>query len=216
MRCRFGLPVFWACFAAAAAIGAGPATGEIVHFVNPAPGEVGHYDWRWPGEIFAPPSWLDITRGAAEQLNTINGSSVAQTGFGSWLDSFNSTFDGAAVAVHLDEFFGAYTRALGAGDTLLGWEYAQFSLHHYWNSEQPMPAWGESFFPVGERRYLGVLTADGRHGWIEVERTGGNLTAYSWAYETAPGVPITAGQVPAPGAAVLLGIGTLTLRRNRT
>jgi hypothetical protein len=72
-----------------------------------------------------------------------------------------------------------------------------------------------SLFPAGLRRYIGVLTGGGNYGWIEVERFDFQLVAYSWAYQTETGVPILAGQVPAPGAAAVLCLGAAHACRRR-
>ncbi|MBX3381884.1 MAG: hypothetical protein KF864_00080 [Phycisphaeraceae bacterium] len=200
----------------ATACAAATARADIVHFVNPAPGQPGHYNWQWGPPWLPGNRWLDITHGPADQPNTSNGSSVAQYGQSSWLDTFNGTKSlGAAVAVLDDNVWGRYTHALGPGDTLLASVFHSESTHYYSNSEQPDPPWGVSLFPEDERRYIGVLTADGRFGWIEVERTGVSLAAFSWAYETVPGVPIAAGQIPAPGAAVVLALGVLGVAARR-
>jgi len=55
---------------------------------------------------------------------------------------------------------------------------------------------------------------NGNFGWIAVTRDGFNLSTTGWAYETEPGVPIDAGQVPVGGTAPILGLGLL-FRRSR-
>jgi hypothetical protein len=63
--------------------------------------------------------------------------------------------------------------------------------------------------------YVGVqflINGDTHYGWVEVEVpfvgvNGGTIR--SFAYETQPGVPIAAGQVPEPSSAFLLGLGVL-------
>jgi len=69
--------------------------------------------------------------------------------------------------------------------------------------------------PFAELRYIGVLTASGQYGWIEVSRADLSLTAHAWAFETEPGVPIIAGQVPAPMSLALFGLGVYTTTRRR-
>ena len=69
--------------------------------------------------------------------------------------------------------------------------------------------------PEGERRYVGVRTDGGHYGWIEVERTGLSLAAFSWAYETVPGAPVYAGVVPAPGTLALAPLAALVRGRRR-
>lgn len=191
--------ILWAASCASA------AHAEIIHFINPAPGEPGHYDWHAPsgGNLM----YLDITASPAAQLNEWNPSSVGQTMSG--LPFTTSFLAGATFAVAtVDQPF---VLALELGDTLLTRTFVNDGLSSAFLQTPP-----GTVFPTGERRYIGVLTTDGRYGWIEVERAGGSFTAYSWAYETVPGIPITAGQVPAPGAAVLLGVGAFARRRSRT
>jgi hypothetical protein len=49
--------------------------------------------------------------------------------------------------------------------------------------------------------------------WIrlQVSATGDSLTIVDWAYEDAPDTPISAGAVPEPGSAGLVGLGLLAL-----
>ena len=63
-------------------------------------------------------------------------------------------------------------------------------------------------------------SAIGTHyGYIDIEAGPGyaGITLYGWAYETQPGVPIMAGQVPECTQSVLLciGLATLLARRHR-
>lgn len=204
MRCRFGLPVFWPCCAAAAAIGAGPARGEIVHFVNPAPGEPGHYDWRWVSGV-SWESWLDITRAPNDQPNTAHGNAILQCG--DLFNTFNMHQLGAFIAADSDNM----TLALPLGASFQGLTIYNESIH--WIAGNGSE-WTN--FTPGVRQYIGVVTGLGNYGWIEVSFAGGSLTAHSWAYETNPDTPITAGQVPAPGAAALLGVAAaLRVRRRK-
>lgn len=73
--------------------------------------------------------------------------------------------------------------------------------------------------------YFGFMfDIDGRshYGWALAQLVSNNLggigvSVFEYAYESTPGVPIFAGQVPAPGAAVLMSAGVfgLALRRRR-
>ena len=188
-----------------ALVGIGSAHAHIVHFTNPAPGNPAHYPWEVPiwGQDLV---YLDITVGPGEQLNVENGNSIGQGiahGFG-WA----AFIGGAAVAVNApDELF---LQSFMDGDSLAGHDYST------WSGFTGEP--GKPEFPEGERRYIGVQTATGNYGWIEVERAGLSFTAYAWAYETEPGVVILAGQVPTPGAAAVLTLGVLgaTVRRSRS
>ncbi len=189
---------------------ASAANAEIVHFINPAPGQPGHYDWHW-SPLHGSVSWLDITLAASAQSNTSSGNSVAQLSQ-AFFGSINRNATGGAQLLAIDGYtspllFGAPVAAGGAGD------WSNTSWHVADTLPEPF-----TLLPLGERHYLGVRTADGRHGWIEVEVASDfmGLTAFSWAYETQPGVPIVAGQIPSPGAAVLLALASLTTRRRRS
>jgi len=183
------------------------ARAEVVHFVNPAPGEPGHYDWHAPA--WQPPSggyfmFLDITTSPGSQTNEWNSSSIGQTNTGLVLTT--RFVGGAAFAVvSADEPF---VLALAKGDKLFDRAFVNEGLSSGYFQMPP----GASF-PTGERRYIGVQTADGHYGWIEVARTGASFAAFSWAYETVPGAPIAVGHVPAPGALSVLWLGIVSLLR---
>jgi len=192
----------------------GAARAAILHHVNPAPGEPGHFAWV---ALIEEPTWLDITLPAAAQTNTETGSSIAQ-GLGGvpggWPDwgvliggDINHPGPWSTFAIADDDSF---VRALSQGDAIDGLGYAEWALYAY-----GMPPNVDSRFPEGERRYIGVRTVEGRYGWVEVARHGQSLTAYAWACETEPGVPILAGQVPAPGSAVLAAFAGLAAARRR-
>ncbi|MBX3381887.1 MAG: hypothetical protein KF864_00095 [Phycisphaeraceae bacterium] len=192
------------------------ARATIVHHDNPVPGAPGHYAWA---ALVGVPTWLDITLPAAAQTNTETASSIAQGlgGFpGGWANwgvliggSVNQQGPWSTFAVADDDE--AYVLALSHGDALNGLRYDGWSLYAL-----GMPPNVYSLFPEGEHRYIGVRTGDGRYGWVEVARTGQSLAAFSWAYETVPGVPILAGQIPAPGAVVLILAPLTAFLRRRT
>ncbi len=188
------------------------ARAAIVHHFNPGPGEPGHYAWS---ALVGVPTWLDITLPAAAQTSAESGSSIAQGlgglpgGRADWGVLIGgsvspqgpwSTFVAADDDVAFDLAF-SHDDAL-AGLLYDGW--AQYVLG--------MPPNVSSRFPEGGRRYIGVRTGDGRFGWVEVARVGQSLAAFSWAWHTEPGVPIRAGQVPAPGASADFGLVPLHFR----
>lgn len=107
------------------------------------------------------------------------------------------------------------TVALALGDPVAGNAFESLSAHVYDFEER------RSDFEIGVPAYIGVLTGYGNYGWILVERIGGshfdlyNLVAYAWAYETIPGKPINAGDIPAPGGAAAFALLTAAARRRR-
>ncbi|MCL4211273.1 MAG: hypothetical protein HRU76_09180 [Phycisphaeraceae bacterium] len=187
------------------------ASGGIVHFVNPAPGEPGHFNWHWQ-QRFDPPSWehwLNITKPSTDQQESRTGNSVGQH-FAGGGDMFNATSEAAWIASYSDL---VVTRALELDDDVSASFFRDGAEH-----SGDFKGW-ESDFPRGVVRYMGVLTQSGNHGWIAVIRAGEGHHRYSflalaWAYETVPGKPILAGQVPgAGGLALLLPAMFLTRRR---
>ncbi len=197
-------------------LGAG-AFAEVVHFTNPAPGQPGHYDWRLE-RTSGWESWLDITAPSTAQSSQASPGGVAQMYFFE-PDSdppSNRTAGGAAVNRTFFASWGVFaTTAYSSGD-LIGFSdfgFSNFATH----AVEVEPASILTTFPEGARRYMGVKTGGGNYGWIEVERTGIGFAAFAWAYETQPGVPILAGQIPAPGAAALLALAAAgaVRRRNR-
>ncbi|MCI0629089.1 MAG: hypothetical protein L0Y44_00365 [Phycisphaerales bacterium] len=179
------------------------AHSAIIHFTNPAQGEPGHYDWHYEA-VDGWESWLDITAGPDQQSNQLNGNSIAQA-YGAQ-GVYNWTNGGAFIQSTTISIF-PVTLALDYGTPLAG-------------LEDHLAAWHvveeiKTFFPEGEIRYMGVRTLSGNYGWIEVERTGMNFTAYAWAYETEPGVSIDAGEVPAPATLGLLAVVAFRSSRRR-
>ncbi len=192
---------------------ASAAHAGIVHFVNPAPGQPGHFAW---GQI-TEEDWLDITVGPGQQSNQPSGRSISQSfqALGSNANVHEGEGRGAFIMASPDII--TFTSPLLVGEPVtpsgLEREWSTVGVHAQFN---PFTWEFYSWFPQGEARYIGVLTTGGNIGWIEVTRIDMFLVAHAWAYETVPGVPILAGQIPAPGAAVLLGLGPVTLRRRRS
>lgn len=174
------------------------AAADIVHFVN---GNPVSYNWRW---IFGGPTgWLDITRAPDDQPNVQSGSAVAQESFLT-SEFWNVTIGGARVAtVIVDGWF--LTEALQSGDLVNAREFEPATTH-IWAEFVNGPF--RTTFPMGEIRYIGVLTESGNYGWIAVRRGTSypghfSLEALEWAYETIPGKGIRAGQVPTPSGLAL-------------
>jgi hypothetical protein len=189
----------------------------IVHFINPPPGEEGHYDWHWEWGSFWE-IWLDVTLAPESQVNEQTGSSVAQI---STVTSFqrNHSQNGAAVATVRNEFDVPFTQALSAGDNIDGG--LEFLASRVIHAVSDDPRDIESEFDEGVLAYIGVRTTSGNYGWIAVQRGVGtfpenhSLAALAWAYQTEPGIPIRAGEVPAVGGVALFGLAGLGARRRR-
>ncbi|MCG3121785.1 MAG: hypothetical protein GIKADHBN_00156 [Phycisphaerales bacterium] len=181
------------------------AGAHIVHFTNPAPGQPGHFDWHAPsgGDLM----FLDITAAPTDQIDQWSSSTIGQTASG--LPLTTNFAGGAALAVAtIDEPF---VLALEHGQSFHDRVFIDNGMSSAFLTTPP-----GTRFEAGERRYIGVLTADGRYGWIEVSRDGSSFAAFSWAYETEAGVPLAAGQVPAPGGLLVAVIPcTAILRRRR-
>ncbi len=187
------------------------ASADIVHFVNPAPGQPGNYEWACP-LTYDTFSWLDITRSAADQQDTASGSGVSQYASSLFTSPPNRTnfhrpeMDIGAMVLAVTTSFGNTTnfKSIGAliGPSPDGEHWAGATFHSL-----PML--------FAEHRFIGVQTTSGHYGWIEVSRAGLSLTAHAWAYQTEPGVPIVAGQIPAPSVAAVLAVGFIATKRRR-
>jgi hypothetical protein len=193
------------------------AFAGIIYFENPPPGQEGHFNWHWQmrfeEETFE--NWLDITKSPMEQSDIGGTNSVGQLCLGCDITSdYNWTSGGAAVATFQDGAIHA-TMALDFGDPVQTNQFETLSAHVYDFEKR------HSDFEVGVLSYIGVLTGSGNYGWILVERIGEshfdlyNLVAYAWAYETIPGKPINAGDIPAPGGAAAFALLALGTRRRR-
>lgn len=178
--------------AAAGAIAGGTqAYAAPVRFDNPAHGEPGHF--HWPHE--APPNAvnLDLALPASEQPGSITLSSVLQFNAASY------GWVGREVGTNADVQVGGYSNyflvGVGAGEAVpSGAPWAARGYSYY-------PGYGYSEIPEGQSTYLGVRFDTGsgtQYGWVGVVRTGLELEAFAWGYETDPGVPIAAGAAGGP------------------
>ena len=197
--------------AAAVAIAGGTeAYASVIRFDNTAHGEAGHFHWAIPGPAMTS---LDLALPPSEQ--------------GGWTPMI-------PTAVHQSVFNG-YSKIVGDGDTSLqvglpanypenyfavgvdagqliptsGTSWQQYPAYVFY------PGWGpETLLPEGTPTYLGVrfdLGSGWQYGWIGAVRTGLELEAFAWGYETVPGVPIAAGaEIPGPGTLALLAFGAVT------
>ena len=176
-----------AVLAAAAAIAAGTsAYAEVVRFDNPA--GPGHFDW------FGPPisnRFLDLTLPAVSQTGADHD---LPSEFWHAVETTSSFVRGsltALTAVQTTGFYDLFAAPFSAGQLIP-------DAGLYWRSGggySYYPGYG-SELPEGVPTYLSVRfdPGDGNHyGWFGVVRTGFELDAFAWGYETEPGVPIPAG-----------------------
>ncbi len=175
------------------------AVGDVIHFVN---GDPATHHWKW---LFSEnwQSWLDITRAPDDQPDVEGGNAVAQINI-STQEFWNMTNFGARVASSQS---GPYelTKALAHGESVAANQFAVRAIHIF--SEFTNGPFLTDF-PMGEIRYIGVLTESGNYGWIAVRRGTSypghfSLEALEWAYETIPGKGINAGEVPVPAGLAL-------------
>ncbi len=196
-----------AALAAAAVIAAGTqAYASPVRYDNPA--GPGHFEW-----FGGPPNDripLDITLDAASQTETWN----SRSQFGQGAEPLNmsrvSGFD-STTGLQVSGPYGDMLTGVDSGDLIpsgLPWR----DMGYIWYGG----AGGYSYLPEGQATYLGVLfpLASTHYGWIGVVRTGMDLDAFAWGYETTPGVPIEAG-VPEPNTLALLAFGAVAAIRKR-
>ena len=196
-----------AALAAAAAIAAGTqAYAAPVRFDNPAHGESGHFHWVEAG--FAEFPWaghggLEVTAPAASQPGSFYSLSTID----------QDMLDAPRTNLEMRYGFTPYGGGLqGNGWAVVGLTSgteiptAGLSFKKRLNGYYP----GYAYTPEGVATYIGLRFGDQwcgyygscQYGWIGVVRTGSELEAFAWGYETDVGVPVEAG---AGGAVELAG-----------
>ncbi len=196
-----------AALAAAAVIAAGTqAYAAPVRFDNPGHGEAGHFHWvdaglaegAWPGH-----GGLDVALGAGSQPGGFYSLSTVDQ---------QTNIPGPYLEIAY-----AYGDPYGGGVQGNGWSVVGvdsgtlvptpgLSFAQRLNSYYP----GYAYIPEGVASYVGLRFGDqysgyygtANYGWIGVIRTGRELEAFAWGYETDVGVPVEAG---AGGAVELPG-----------
>jgi hypothetical protein len=173
----------------AAIAGGTQAYATPVRYDNPAGPE--HFDWAVPGNT----TWLDITLAPGDQPGIAFGAST----FGHTPISGGADAGGTSGVTEL-EIINGYQMVGHPSDTLipsgLGWNYYAYALL------------SSTDVPDGVATYLGVRFngPNWQYGWIGIERSGAELDAFAWGFETEPGVPIPAG-APEPGTLAVLAVG---------
>jgi len=190
--------------AAAVAIAGGTqANATPVRFDNAPHGDPGHF--HWPPATPSPDiTWLDITLDASAQPGASDG--PASFGHKWTIEGDNSSVRATSSSVGQLEVQDTSSRLLvplALGDMIP----AGNPLHYYAKAYD-----GGSLLPEGVETYLGVHFngPDWQYGWIGVVRTGLELDAFAWGYETEVGVPIAAG-APEPGTLATLAVGAAAL-----
>ena len=191
--------------AASAAIAAGTsAYAAPILFVNPSHDEPGHFHWAAPAGDLT--NGLDFTQEAMSQPGATHGPTTL------WHNSYNDPNygngyvgrAGASIEVATNYVYPTnLLNGLDSGQTVGGgltWNQYGYVTYVYY---------GLSAFAENVNKYLGLRFDIGngfQYGWIGVTRSGNELEAFAWGYETDPGVPIAAG-VPEPGSLALLAFG---------
>ncbi len=187
--------------AAAGAIAAGTqAYASPVRFDNLA--GAGHFEWLSPSGQFTE---LDIVRAADDQPGSATSSSFGQI---NWFDELSRIYGSVEIVTH--PVYGARLLSpLDAGAQIP----SGLAFHGYGNIQSSYPG----LLPEGDPTYLGVrfdLGSGNQYGWFGVVRTGYDLDAFAWGYETDIGVSVAAG-APEPGSLALLAFGAAALAKRR-
>ena len=184
--------------AAAGAIAGGTQAYAVpVRFENPAHGQPGHFHW------VGPPNQQSLNiRQPVENQPTAN--DVGALVFDNVVQGVFTTLIPASItAIDVDDSSPyRFVNSLDAGQ-LIPESVAN------WNTDVGTP-YGAVYYsgsgsniPEGVATYLGVkfVSSGDHYGWIGVVRTGTELEAFAWGYETDAGVSIAAGGGSTPTGA---------------
>lgn len=179
----------------------------------------------WALSVWADLAWSgpqDIIMGPAGGIGTISQLIVDldNSGTDDYLLMYTSVFNGAPSTGNatVADGSGTYALPLTAGSPINdanAWDEGSLNLLGWM---EDLEDGGQCVGPwCGvQNGYLGVRFQgdDGSHyGWLRISASGDipTATVHDWAYETSPGVGISAGVVPEPSTIVLLAIGLSVL-----
>jgi hypothetical protein len=184
--------------AAAGAIAGGTyAYADPVRHDNPPHGEPGHFHWPTSGPVFL--NMLDIALPAGAQP----GSAYATTSIENQVSGGAASFNSYTGYGRLQTTPYGFALSFNAGDpvpnpsgvcSFYGDPFC-FSPSGYLHYP------GYNYVPEGVPAYLAAAVGgayctyynDCQYGWIGVVRTGAELEAFAWGFESTPNTPINAG-----------------------
>lgn len=194
----------------AALILAAPAQADPIRFDNPAHGQPGHFEWA----VEAPTAthYLRVNL-PVESQGDLPEPGVAGAYNHKYVLADSASTIGRGTAGQVQKG-GVHTATIAAFDFGQTVPSATFTWGNSGTVTSPVTG---TNFPEGLEKYVGVnfTGGDGVHyGWIGVVRTGLQLDAFAWGYETTPGTPIPAG-APEPGTLALLAFGAVAAMRRK-
>lgn len=188
-----------------------PAYASVVPFTNPPEGAPAHFDWAGNFLDLALPA--EMQPGAADSASSI-GHTAAPPALSTLGGNVALRVGGPADLFVVGEPVGTIIDGSGTWSNSPIVYFADLG-----GSEIPD---GQSVFlaarfdPFGLPGTACTPGVDCHYGWIEVTRSGVQLAAHSWGYESDPGVPIAAGAgVPEPASLALLAFGAAAVATRR-
>lgn len=191
--------------AAAGAIAGGTyAYAEPVRFDNPPHGEAGHFHWPTSGAPFL--NMLDITLPASDQPGSYYADTSVEnrvSGAAAFFASYLSA--GLKLQATKHDNSGAFALAMNAGDPIPNPTFFEVCSYYYdpfcFSNKGYLHYPGYNYIPDGVPTYLGVAAGASlctyynncQYGWIKVVRTGAEVEAFAWGFESTPNTPINAG-----------------------
>jgi len=190
--------------AAAGAIAGGTyAYAEPVRFDNPPHGEAGHF--HWPTSTGGFLNMLDIAVPASDQPGSAYDPTTMQNVVSGSASRF-STYINAGLKLQATKHNNAtaFALAMNAGDPIpnpsIG-ECIYYGDPFCFSNKGYLYYPGYPYIPEGVPTYLGAAAGNTfcaaynncQYGWIKVFRTGAEVEALAWGFESTPGVPINAG-----------------------